>query len=148
MSDSAAYQLYCDGACRGNPGPSAIGAVIYRGDTTIEEISEHIGVATNNEAEYRSLIRGLEAIRALTSGDGAAGADHQAGPDKIQIQVFMDSELVVRQVEGRYKVKNERLKPLYQQVRALLADFPDWSIRHVPRAKNAEADRLANAAYS
>jgi ribonuclease HI len=144
MSQSDPYQLYCDGACRGNPGPSAIGGVIYRNGSTIEEISEHIGVATNNEAEYRSLIRGLEALRDLAKPETG---DTDSGP-RPAIEVFMDSELVVRQVEGRYKVKNERLRPLYQQVRALLDDFPNWKIRHVPRAKNAEADRLANAAYS
>ena len=145
MSDS--YQLYCDGACRGNPGPAAIGGVILRNGSTIEEISEHIGTATNNEAEYRSLLRGLEVLRKLLNeNDHESATSDESRPGTLEI--FMDSELVVRQVEGRYKVKNERLRPLYQQVRALLDDLPAWKIRHVPRAQNAEADRLANAAYT
>lgn len=138
MSETNVLQLYCDGACRGNPGLSAIGGVIYQAGVTIEEISELIGMATNNEAEYTALIRGLEVVGRLQSA-GVGGA---------RLEIFMDSELVVRQVEGRYKVKNERLRPLFLRVKELLADFPGWSIHHVPRAKNAEADRLANAAYS
>lgn len=151
MSDSDSYQLYCDGACRGNPGPAAIGGVILENGSTIEEISEHIGTATNNEAEYRSLVRGLEVLRDLLKKN-----DHESSTTKASdaerkatsLEIFMDSELVVRQVEGRYKVKNERLRPLYEQVRALLDEWPTWKIRHVPRAQNAEADRLANAAYT
>lgn len=148
MSKPGPYQLYCDGACRGNPGPSAIGGVVYQDGSTIEEISEKIGVATNNEAEYRSLVRGLEVIRDLLQAAETDATQEDASAETPAIEIFMDSELVVRQVEGRYKVKNERLRPLYQQARELLNDFPEWRIRHVPRAKNAEADRLANAAYS
>lgn len=140
-AQSPTYQLYCDGACRGNPGPAAIGGVIIDRDSgsTIEEISEAIGRATNNESEYMSLIRGLERLQALTGQD--------AGVPTPPIRIFMDSQLVVRQVEGKYKVKNARLRPLFEQVKELLAGFEDWQIAHVPREQNTEADRLANAAY-
>jgi len=126
------YALYADGAARGNPGPAAIGAVLY--DSTgraIVEISEAIGEATNNVAEYRALIAGLE----------AALAHH---PDELLVR--LDSQLLVRQLTGEYRVKAANLEPLYEQARRLLASFPTVSIEHVPRSQNREADRLANQA--
>lgn len=121
-----------DGGARGNPGPAAIGVVLRDGNgTVLEEVGEKIGEATNNVAEYRALLRGIE-----------LAADHGAG----EVELIGDSELVVRQVEGRYKVKNAGIKPLHAEVKRALRDFDSWSIRHVPRADNADADRLVNQA--
>ncbi len=124
--------LYCDGASRGNPGPASIGAVLYgKGKEKLAEISERIGRATNNVAEYRALIAGLRAAK----GQGCQ-----------RVRVRMDSQLAVFQVLGRYKVKNAGLKPLHTEVRSLLTSFPSWAIEHIPREQNTEADALANAA--
>ena len=120
-----------DGGARGNPGPAAIGVVVREGDNVLEEVGEKIGDATNNVAEYRALLRGIELA-------GAHGAS--------ELELLGDSELVVRQVEGRYKVKNAGMKELHQEVKRALADFERWSIRHVRRAENADADRLVNEA--
>jgi ribonuclease HI len=121
-----------DGGARGNPGPAAIGVVLRNGDgTVLEEVGERIGEATNNVAEYRALLRGIELA-------AARGAE--------TIELIGDSELVVRQVDGRYKVKNIGLKQLHQEVKRALADFDSWSIRHVRRSENADADRLVNEA--
>ena len=121
-----------DGGARGNPGPAAIGVVLRNGDGTIvEEVGETIGEATNNVAEYRALLRGIE----LAAGHGAG-----------EVELIGDSELVVRQVEGRYKVKNAGMKKLHEEVKRALRGFDSWSIRHVRRADNADADRLVNEA--
>jgi len=121
-----------DGGARGNPGPAAIGVVVRNDDgAVVEAVGETIGATTNNVAEYRALLRGLE----LAS---AHGAD--------EVELIGDSELVVRQVEGRYKVKNAGMKELHAQAKAMLADFDSWSIRHVKRAQNADADKLVNEA--
>jgi ribonuclease HI len=121
-----------DGGARGNPGPAGIGVVLRNGDgSVLEEVGETIGEATNNVAEYRALLRGIE----LAAGRGAE-----------EVELIGDSELVVRQVEGRYKVKNAGMKKLHEEVRRALQDFESWSIRHVRRAENADADRLVNEA--
>ncbi len=121
-----------DGGARGNPGPAAIAAVLATADGEVfEEIGETIGQATNNVAEYRALLLGIERARAL----GAA-----------ELDLVGDSELVVRQVKGEYKVKDASLRELHSQVRAALANFERWSIRHVRREHNAVADRLVNEA--
>jgi ribonuclease HI len=121
-----------DGGARGNPGPAAIAAVLATADgEVLEEIGETIGQATNNVAEYRALLLGIERARAR----GAA-----------ELDLVGDSELVVRQVKGEYKVKDAGLRELHSQVRAALADFERWSIRHVRREHNAAADRLVNEA--
>ena len=133
MPSKTSLILYCDGAARGNPGPASIGAVLLleENEEVVAELSETIGRATNNEAEYRALIRGLERALELKAA---------------RLQVRMDSELIVKQILGQYRVRNERLKPLYEQARSLLLRIPTWTIRHVPRADNKHADRLANAA--
>ena len=124
--------VHVDGGARGNPGPAAVGVVVSTPDgEVLDEIGEVIGVATNNVAEYRGLLLGLERARAL----GAT-----------EVEVVNDSELVARQVRGDYKVKNAGLKPLHQQVLATLRGFDRWSIRSVPRERNARADALVNAA--
>jgi ribonuclease HI len=121
-----------DGGARGNPGPAAIAAVITSPNgEVIEERGERIGSATNNVAEYRALLLGLERAQAL----GAA-----------EVELIGDSELIVRQVEGEYKVKDEDLRRLNAQVVKALGRFDRWSIRHVRREDNEAADRLVNAA--
>ncbi len=119
-----------DGGARGNPGPAAIGVVIRDPEgLIIDEHGERIGEATNNVAEYKALIRGIQRAAEL----GAT-----------ELDLVGDSELVVRQVEGRYKVKKPGLKPLHAEAREALSAFDSWSIRHVRREMNVEADRLVN----
>jgi ribonuclease HI len=121
-----------DGGARGNPGPAAIAAVISTPDgDVIEERGERIGWATNNVAEYRALLLGLERAREL----GAR-----------EVELIGDSQLVVRQVRGEYKVKDENLQALKEDVERALGGFESWSIRHVRREDNAAADELVNAA--
>jgi ribonuclease HI len=121
-----------DGGARGNPGPAAIGVVLRDGEgQVLEEVGEKIGEATNNVAEYRALLRGIELAKAHEAAD---------------LELIGDSELVVRQVEGRYKVKNAGMKELYDEVKKALRAFDSWSIRHVRRKDNADADRLVNEA--
>jgi len=124
--------LYTDGASRGNPGPSAIGAVLYDGNgTPLHMISKVIGRATNNVAEYTAAIEGLEAALSVGVQD---------------IGLRMDSELVVFQISGQYRVRNAKLKPLWERLTELKAQFASFEARAVPRAENKEADRLANLA--
>jgi ribonuclease HI len=121
-----------DGGSRGNPGPAAIGVVVADPDgTVLDEVAEAIGTATNNVAEYRALLRGLERARDL----GAT-----------EIEIVGDSELIARQLTGRYKVKHAAMKPLYLEAMEALGAFERWKIRTVPRALNARADTLVNAA--
>lgn len=121
-----------DGGARGNPGPAAIGAIVRDGDgEVLAERGERIGRATNNVAEYKALLLGIELAAALGAGE---------------LELVGDSELIVRQVEGRYKVKDATMKELHGQVKAALAPFESWSIRHVRRENNADADRLVNQA--
>jgi ribonuclease HI len=122
--------LHVDGGARGNPGPAAAAAVIS-GDGLHDEASELLGVATNNVAEYRGLLLGLRRAREL----GAT-----------EVEVVNDSELVAKQVNGVYKVKHADMKPLHAAALEALSGFERWSIRSVPRAQNAEADRLVNEA--
>ncbi len=124
--------LFADGASRGNPGPSGAGAVLFTGTgEVVEEVGSFLGVTTNNVAEYQALLLGLAAARAR----GARS-----------ITVRMDSELVVKQVNGSYRVKNLALQRLHARVLALRREFDYFRIEHVPRAANAAADRLANLA--
>jgi ribonuclease HI len=121
-----------DGGARGNPGPAAIAAVVAKPDgEVLEERSERIGKATNNVAEYRAVLLGIERARAL----GAS-----------ELELVGDSELVVRQVLGDYRVKDAGLRPLHARVRKALDDFDRWSIRHVRREENEAADALVNEA--
>ncbi len=123
--------LHVDGGARGNPGPAAIGVVIARDGEVVEEVAERIGVATNNVAEYRALLRGLERAHAL----GAT-----------EVHIVGDSELIAKQLRGVYKVKHPAMKALHAEALRALASFERWQIRTVPRAANAEADALVNAA--
>jgi ribonuclease HI len=121
-----------DGGARGNPGPAAAAAVLStpEGDV-VDEVAERIGAATNNVAEYRALLLGLEAAR-------ARGA--------TEVEVVNDSELVAHQVNGRYRVKHPDLVPLHRAALEALAGFGTWSLRPVPRRENAHADALVNRA--
>jgi ribonuclease HI len=124
--------LHVDGGARGNPGPAAIGIVISTPEgEVLDELGETIGVATNNVAEYRGLLRGLERVRELGSAE---------------VDIVNDSELVARQLTGAYKVKHPAMKPLHAEAMAALGQFDRWSIRSVPRAENARADELVNQA--
>jgi ribonuclease H / adenosylcobalamin/alpha-ribazole phosphatase len=124
--------LHADGGARGNPGPAGIGAVLVDDSgEVLAEISESIGSATNNAAEYKALIAGLEKALELEITD---------------LEVLMDSELVVSQMRGEWKIKSESLRSLAMRASGLLGRFDSASIDHVPRGRNAEADRLANQA--
>jgi ribonuclease HI len=119
-----------DGLSKGNPGTAAIGATIKdeRGKM-LATISKRIGITTNNVAEYQALIAALQ--KALKLGG-------------TQVIIRADSELMIRQLNGRYKIKSEGLKPLYIEVTQLLAKFETVSLKHIPREQNSEADKLAN----
>ena len=127
--------VFCDGGARGNPGPAAIGAVVVDPSTSpptrLAVVSERIGVATNNVAEYRACIAGLEAARAFPSR---------------AIRVRADSMLVVEQLKGRWRVKQAHLRPLRDQALALLDEYEEVDVAHVRREQNADADALVNAA--
>lgn len=121
-----------DGGARGNPGPAAIGVVIRDSeDEVIRDLGETIGEATNNVAEYKALIRGIELAKEL-------GAD--------ELDLRGDSELVVKQMLGQYKVKHPDMKPLHAAAKQALSDVGSWSITHVRREQNSEADALVNQA--
>jgi ribonuclease HI len=132
-------EMYCDGASSGNPGNSGIGAVIHltdkednrKGSPETYRLSEYIGIATNNVAEYTALLKGLKKAKSL-------------GVKKIKI--FLDSELLVRQINGIYKVKNKNLMTLWLQATNILKEFDEYKVTHVRREKNAEADLLARQA--
>jgi ribonuclease HI len=124
--------VHVDGGARGNPGPAAAAAVLSTpGGDVIDEATELVGHATNNVAEYRGLLLGLERAKAL----GAT-----------EVEVVNDSELVAHQVNGRYKVRHADMKPLHARALAALDGFERWSVRSVPRAANADADALVNQA--
>lgn len=124
--------VHVDGGARGNPGPAAIAAVVSdESGMVIHEAAETIGKATNNVAEYRALLLGIERAKEL----GAT-----------ELELVGDSELVVKQVRGEYRVKDAGLRPLHSAAQKALGDFSEWQIRHVKRAANAEADALVNQA--
>ena len=130
--ETSMHHLYVDGGSRGNPGPAAIGAVLTRPDgDTVETLANFIGKATNNIAEYQALIAGVE-----------MALDH----DISRLSIFSDSELIVRQLEGVYRVKNEGLRPYYQQAKSALSRLEQFELRSIPRESNQHADRLVNQA--
>lgn len=126
-----AATLHTDGGARGNPGPAGIGYVLRIKGHKAVFYGAHISEATNNQAEYTALYKGLQ--RALEESVTHLGC-------------FLDSELVVKQLAGEYRVKNEGLKPLYDKVCGLTSKFEKVSFEHVPREKNKEADKLVNQA--
>ena len=124
--------VHVDGGSRGNPGPAAAAAVLSTPDgDVVDEAAVTLGRTTNNVAEYRGLLLGLERAAAL-------GAD--------EVEVINDSELIAHQVTGRYKVKHPDMKPLHAAALQALGGFARWSVRPVPRAQNADADALVNQA--
>jgi ribonuclease HI len=124
--------LNTDGGARGNPGPAGIGVVLKDEDgIVVDEIAQPLGPTTNNVAEYEALIAGLK-----------LALDHGV----TELEIYVDSELVVSQLEGRWKIKNERLRGLAVTARALLGRFEVATIKHVRRSQNTHADRLANRA--
>ena len=126
------YKLFSDGACRGNPGIGGAGAVITDADENIIwEGKEYLGHCTNNIAEYKALILGL---------NGALSRGYK------NLKVYLDSELLAKQINGSYRVKNENLKVLMKDVRDLLVSFDNVEVKHVPRLHNSHADKLANLA--
>ena len=128
----ARFILYTDGAARGNPGPAAMGIVLKDAEgKEIEASGRAIGETTNNEAEYRALLWGLERARAMNA-------------DEIEIRT--DSELLARQLKGSYRVRAAHLKPLHARAQAALSQFRIRSIAHIPREQNRRADALANQA--
>lgn len=131
------YILYTDGGARGNPGPAAAGVVIY--DAKLKEVDKfahYLGVATNNQAEYQGLILGLGRVQKI------AEAKHQLS--EVEVEVFMDSELIVKQMKGEYKVKNKDLKPLFAKVEELSSKFKQVKFKHIYRDDNTLADKLLN----
>ena len=126
------WVVYADGASRGNPGEASIGAVVYdESGREAHTVSRRLGRATNNEAEYQAAIAGLEAALGLGGGE---------------VELRMDSELVIRQLQFRYKVRNPRLQPFFNRILELKRQFDSFAIQHVPRARNKRADQLANLA--
>jgi len=124
--------IFTDGGARGNPGPAGIGAVLYNENKEkVAEISKYLGVTTNNQAEYRALIEALKKAKEL-------GA--------LELEVFMDSELIVKQLKREYKVKNKDLAPLFLEVYNLSCFFSKINFSHIYREDNKEADALANKA--
>ena len=124
--------IYSDGGARGNPGPAGIGAVLYdEKKNLLAEISTYLGVATNNQAEYKALILALKKAKEL-------GAK--------ELDCFLDSELVVKQLKREYKVKNAELAPLFLEIHNLSLNFKKITYTHIRRELNKEADRLANEA--
>jgi ribonuclease HI len=126
--------IYVDGASRGNPGPAAIGVVIKNEKgVTILRVSASIGRATNNQAEYTALIAASQEAKRL-------GAD--------QVYINTDSQLMAEQISGNYRVRNANIKPLFEEAMQSLAAFKSFSVDHIPRERNSEADVLANEALN
>jgi ribonuclease HI len=131
-AEPSRYHLFVDGGARGNPGPAGIGVRLETSDgELVEELADAIGATTNNQAEYQALIAGLEL--ALDRG-------------VKELVVFADSELIVRQMNGEYRVKDTKLQPLHARAAHLVHELPDVEIRHIPREQNGDADRLVNEA--
>jgi probable phosphoglycerate mutase len=132
MASTIEVTVHIDGASRGNPGPAAYGVVMESSDgERLAGLSESVGVATNNVAEYRALLAALE---------------YALGHHYLRLRVCTDSELLALQVQGVYRVKSPGLQPLHQQARQLIGRLESFSIKYVPREQNREADRLANRA--
>lgn len=124
--------IHTDGASKGNPGRAAIGVIIRdEKGALVASISQSIGRATNNQAEYIAIIAALEKVLPLEADN---------------VELNSDSELVVKQVKGQYRVRKETLRPLYERVKQLQSSLKGFKIKHVPRQQNREADKLANAA--
>lgn len=125
-------KIFSDGGARGNPGPAGIGAVIYGEDgSIIAKVSKYLGVSTNNQAEYKALIAALQKAKELKL---------------LNLDCYLDSELVVKQLKREYKVKNKDLAPLFLEIHNLSIAFKSINYYHIPREENKVADKLANEA--
>ncbi|MGC2424700.1 MAG: ribonuclease HI family protein [Nitrospirota bacterium] len=132
VEKSRSLRIFTDGASRGNPGEAGIGVLIEDSSgSRLKEIRRYLGKATNNQAEYAALLTGLQASREMGAED---------------VSVFADSELLVKQMKGEYKVKHPLLLPLYTEAKTLTSGLKKFRITHIPRAQNAHADALANEA--
>lgn len=132
LPSSKHVRVYSDGAARGNPGPAGAGAVVT--DATgrpLARLGRFLGRQTNNHAEYMGVLIGLEAAKEM-------GAE--------QVDVFADSQLMIRQLEGKFQVKSATLRPLFEQARGLLRQFPRYTLTHIPREENGAADEMSNRA--
>jgi ribonuclease HI len=123
------FTIFTDGASRSNPGPAAIAAVFYQNGARIGEYGKFIGTATNNEAEYQAIILALQKAKSLKAK---------------RIEFFLDSELAVKHLNHEYKIKDEKIIPLFIKVWNLTLDFDKITFTHIPREKNKEADKLVN----
>lgn len=122
--------IYADGGSRGNPGPSATGFVVQDASGKIlKEGGSYLGITTNNQAEYRALLQALEAAKELNAK---------------KVSVFMDSELVIKQLNGLYRVKKDELKPIYKAINNLSKKFDEITFEHIPRSLNSAADAWVN----
>jgi len=127
---SKKLKVYSDGGSRGNPGPAAAGVVVYNASgKVVKEYSRYLGEATNNQAEYKALIAGAKLAKKL-------GA--------LEVDFFLDSELIVKQLAGEYRVRDADLKPLFADLRGIVCDFEKATFTHIRREKNKEADKLVN----
>ena len=131
MSPGKITEVYIDGASRGNPGESGIGVLVIRPDASREEIREYIGRGTNNEAEYKALIKAL----AYLVAEGSA-----------TVKIHTDSQLVASQMNGLWRVKDPKLRILHSEAKKLVSLIPAFEIEYIPRERNTEADGLANEA--
>ena len=130
--------LHTDGGSRGNPGPAALGVVICNEkDEVLRQYGEYIGETTNNDAEYQAVISGLKKIKALFGKDNAK---------KTSVEIVADSELLVKQLTGKYKVEHPRVQQLFLQIWNLKVDFGEITFRAIPREQNKAADRMVNEA--
>jgi len=132
---SKLYTIYSDGGARGNPGPAAIGAVIKGEGIGVKEYAESIGEATNNVAEYKAVIFGLKKLKSLIGSEKAA---------QSEVKIMADSELLVKQLNGEYKIKEPELQKLFVGLWNLRLDFDKVTFTHVPRGQNTRADELLN----
>lgn len=127
------FVMYTDGGSRGNPGPGGIGIALFDGEKKVAEVSKYIGSCTNNEAEYMALIAGLNLAQEKNI---------------TKLACYIDSELVVKQLNKEYKVKNDRLQKLFEKTKVLLSGFDQVTFTHVTRDKNKLADALVNKALN
>ena len=129
--------IYVDGGARGNPGPAAIGVVIQQQGQVLKKYGELIDQSTNNQAEYQAIIFAMKKAKLLFGKKKAK---------QMELEFYSDSELIVKQLNHQYKIKEEDLQPLFIKVWNLVIDFGKVSFKHIPRSKNKEADRLLNQA--
>jgi len=126
------FIIFCDGGSRGNPGPAGLGAVIYDDKKhVLAELYKYLGETTNNQAEYRAVLTAIKKAKELKGQE---------------LEFYLDSELIVKQMSGEYRVKNKDLLPIFMEIRKYILEFKSVHFSHVPREQNTEADALANRA--